>query len=93
MFNTRLKLELKATKTQLKDIFNYFKKKSCKIDQLEMDIDQLSAAKTKTNIVFSLIEILINMSQYFIYVLYFLAYKSQMALNMQQNLSKTLYND
>ena len=76
-FNTRLELELKATKTQFEDAFDYFKKESCKIKQLKTIIDQLIVSKIKTNIVLLLVKILIDMSQHFIYTLFSLTIKSQ----------------
>ena len=63
------------------------------IEQLEIIIDRLLATKTKIDIVLSSVEIPINISQYFVYILSFLANKSQLACNMYQDLSKTSYND
>ena len=37
--NPKLKLELEATKAQFENTSNYFKKKSCRIKQLEMVIN------------------------------------------------------
>ena len=92
-FNIRLKLKLEAIKVQFEDVSNYFKKKSHRIEQLKTVIDQLKMANTKTNIVLPLVEISIDTSQYFVYVLFFSANKSKSVLSMQQNLSKTFYND
>ena len=47
-----------------------------------MIIDQLIIAKTKTNTVFLFVNILIDTSQYFVYALFSLANKSQLALSM-----------
>ena len=49
--NTRSELELEATKVQSKDTFDYFKKESHRVELLETVIDQLTIAKTKTDIV------------------------------------------
>ena len=38
-FNTRLKLELEATRASFENAFDYFKKEIYKIEQLEMIID------------------------------------------------------
>ena len=55
-------LKLKTIRPQFKNVFNYFKKKSCRIKQLEIVIDQLIVAKTKTDIVFPSVKILIDTS-------------------------------
>ena len=67
---------------QFKDISNYLKKKSYKIKQLGIVIDQLLAAKTKIDIIPLSIWILINTSWYFIYALSLLANKFQLASNI-----------
>lgn len=38
-FNAELKLKLKVTRAQFENVFDYFKKKSCKVEQLETVID------------------------------------------------------
>ena len=38
-FNIKLKLKLKATRAQFKDISDYFKKKSYRVEQLEIVIN------------------------------------------------------
>lgn len=91
--NTELKLELEVTRVQFEDASNYFKKKSYRVKQLETVIDQLKVAKTKTNIIFPLVKIPIATFQYFVYALFLSFNKSQLALSMQQDLSKTFYND
>ena len=78
---------------QSKDISDYFKKKSCRVEQPEMVIDQLTATKTKTDTVLPSIEIPIDTSWHFVHALSFSANKFQSASSMQRDLSKTLYND
>ena len=68
---------------QFEDAFNYLKKESCGLKQLKMVIDWLTAAKKKTDIVLLLVEILIDMSQHFIYTLSPSANKSQSGSNIQ----------
>ena len=73
---------MKAIKAQLKDASNYFKKESYRVERLETVIDWLIVAKTKTDIIFPLVEISIDTSRHFIYILSFLANKSQLVLSM-----------
>lgn len=61
-FYTGLELELKATKAQFEDVSDYFKKKSYRVERPKMVIDHLIAAKTKTDIVLTLVENLIDTS-------------------------------
>lgn len=85
-FNIRLELELKATRTQFKDISDYFKKKSHKREWLEMVINRFIIAKTKTNIIFQLIEILLDISWYFVHSLFSSANISQLTLNIEKKI-------
>ena len=92
-FNTGLELELEATRAQFKDASNYLKKESCRVERLETVIDRLTAAKTKTDTVLPSIEIPIDTSRHFVHALSSSANKFQSASSIQQDLSKTLYND
>lgn len=58
-----------------------------------MVIDQLTEVKTKFDKIFQSVGILIDKSQYFVYVLFLLANKSQLTSSMRQDFSKTLYNN
>ena len=91
--NTGLELELEATRAQSKDASNYLKKESCRVERLETVIDQLIVAKTKTDTVLPSVEIPIDTSRHFVHALSPSANKSQSASSMQQDLSKTPYND
>ena len=55
-------MKLEAIRAQFEDVSNYLKKKSCKIEQLETVINQLTIAKTKIDTVFSSVEISIDTS-------------------------------
>ena len=91
--NTRLELELEATRAQSEDASDYLKKESYRIEQLETVIDQLTVAKTKTDTVLPSVKIPIDTSRHFVHALSPSASKFQSASSMQRDLSKTLYND
>ena len=76
--NTRLKLELETRRAHFEDASNYFKKKSYRVEQLETVIDRLIAVKTKTDIVFSSVEIPIDTSRHFVHILSSSTNKSQL---------------
>lgn len=78
---------------QSKDVSNYFKKESCRVEQLKTVIDQLIVAKTKTNTVLPSVKNPINTSWYFVYALSSSANKSQLPSSIQRDLLKTLYNN
>ena len=80
--NTRLELELEATRAQSEDASDYLKKESRRVERLETVIDQLTAAKTKTDTVLPSVEIPIDTSRHFVHALSPSANKSQSASSM-----------
>ena len=80
--NTKLKLELEATRVQFKDASDYLKKKSYRVKQLETVIDQLTAAKTKTDTILPSVEIPIDTSRHFVHALFSSTNKSPSALSI-----------
>ena len=75
--NIRLELELKATKAQFEDVFDYFKKESRRVEQLKTVIEQLTATKSKSDTIFPSVEVLINTSWHFVHTLSLATNKSQ----------------
>ena len=74
--NAGLELELEATRAQFDDASDYLKKECRKIERLETVIDQLTAAKTKSDAILLSIEVLIDTSRHFVYALSLAANKS-----------------
>lgn len=56
-FNTWLELKPEITRAQFENVSDYLNKKSCMIKRLEMVINRLTAAKTKTVTILLSVEI------------------------------------
>lgn len=67
---------------QFENIFNYFKKGNSRIKLLKIVFDQLIAIKTKSDTVFPSIEVSIDTSRNFLYILFLAINKSQPTLRV-----------
>lgn len=91
--NAGLELELKATKAQFEDVFDYLKKENRRVKRLKTIINQLIVVKTKSDTVFLSVENHTNTSRYFVHALFFVTNKSQLTSSICQELSNTPYVD